>query len=215
MTISELTSLIATPLILPTPMLEELLKLYQTPKRFYHTIDHIIEVFKEYKILSRQGYWQHPKEVYLAILYHDAIYEYGAKDNELQSALIAKKSISQWLDTHENIDLEYVAHLIELTAFHGSLNSKHLTQEQALFLDCDMAILASSWEKFEVYQKQIQQEYTQVYPLLMYRIGRQKFFKKLLNAERIFISDIFHQSHDQQARTNLTQATKVIKIFIP
>ena len=94
-------------------------------------------------------------------------------------------------------------HLIRLTALHGQLKREDLDEEERLFLDCDMSILGADKERFIEYEEQIEKEYTHVYPKLLYRMGRKRFRSTILNAERIFFSDLFHEKYDKVARQNL------------
>ena len=194
-----------SPISLPEALIEELFRLYNTPPRFYHNFTHIQKLLGLYHQLEDR--WEHPIEVYLAFLYHDAIYEYGAKDNEEQSAMIAEEEIRKHL-SHRNINTDIVMTLIRHTANHGSLKAEDLNEEEKLFLDCDMSIVGSSFSDFCVYEQQIEQEYTQIYPKFLYRIGRKKFRTTLLRSDRIFFSDHFHDLLDSQARNNLRGATK-------
>ena len=211
MTSQQIADLIEADLPVTEPMLSQLLQFYQKPTRFYHTIEHVCDVVKHYRDIKDLGLWHRPNEVYLAALYHDAIYEYGAKDNEMRSAQVARTCIQDWYAEYK-IDADYVAHLIELTARHGSLTSQDVNTEEALFLDCDLVIIASSWERFSLYQSQIEQEYTQVYSRLMYRLGRRRFLSSLAKKERLFLSDHFHERYEQQARANLKRALSWINI---
>ena len=188
------------PIDIPEEMYQEICRLYSIPKRFYHTFAHIEEVLLHYHNLKEE--WEHPIEVFLAFLYHDAIYEYGAKDNEEKSARIAHREIQKYFP-QRNIDIELVMQLIRHTANHGQLKRDALNREEQLFLDCDMSILGSAPTRFREYEQQIEQEYTQVYPKLLYRMGRKKFRRTLLKAERIFFSEEFHNRYDAQARINL------------
>ena len=207
----QITDLLEENLPFTEPMLSQLLNFYQTPTRFYHTIEHVCDVIQHYRDVKSLGLWHRPNEVYLAALYHDAIYEYGAKDNELRSAQIARACLQEWYDEYK-IDADYVAHLIELTARHGSLTSQDVNTEESLFLDCDLVIIASPWERFSLYQSQIEREYTQVYSRLLYRVGRQRFLRSLAKKERLFLSDHFHERYDQQARANLKRALSWINV---
>ena len=204
-----ISHLLKTKLECALPLTESILNqlngFYRTPQRFYHTIEHICEVMSHYREVEKLGLWSHPREVYLAILYHDAIYEYGAKDNELRSAQVARDCVNEWYSDHA-INVDYVAHLIELTARHGALTPEDVNEEEALFLDCDLAIIASSWARFSEYQSQIEQEYTQVYSRLMYQVGRRRFLRTLEKTERLFLSDHFNDRYDQRARANLARA---------
>jgi len=198
------------PLSLPKELIAALQQLYANPPRFYHNFGHIESLLEHYHQLS--AHWIHPLEVYLAFLYHDAIYEYGAKDNEEQSARVAQQEIQKHL-SDINIDIDLVMRLIRHTANHGSLKAEELNEEEKLFLDCDMSIIGSSLEKFYTYEEQIEQEYTQLYPRALYLMGRKKFRNKLLSADRIFFSDHFHSQLDAQARANLRAANRKQKLF--
>ena len=194
-----------SPIPLPKQLIDELQRLYRTPHRFYHNFTHIEKLLTLYHQLADQ--WEHPIEVYLAFLYHDAVYEYGAKDNEEQSARVAQREIQKHL-SHHHINIDIIMTLIRHTANHGDLRHEDLNEEERLFLDCDMSIVGSSFEDFCVYEQQIEQEYTQVYPLLLYRVGREKFRQTLLRAPRIFFSEYFHRRLDSQARKNLEGTTQ-------
>jgi predicted metal-dependent HD superfamily phosphohydrolase len=182
---------------------------YEQPERFYHTFDHVVEVLRHFRNVAEKGPgWQHPQQVFCAILYHDVIYDYGAKDNEERSAALALEELPRWLPD-VNLDLEWIARLIRLTAKHGKIEPDHIHTEEALFLDCDMAILGSCPERFEQYEQQIEREYTQVYPKPLYRLGRRKFLKSLQKSPRIYLSEYFHQHFEAPARDNLRRALSI------
>ena len=90
MTSQQLINRLEGDLPLTESMISQLVDLYQTPQRFYHTIDHVCEVLQHYRDIAALNLWRNPHEVYLAALYHDAVYEYGAKDNESRSAQVAQ-----------------------------------------------------------------------------------------------------------------------------
>src|SRR5688572_15849093 len=89
---------------------------YASPPRAYHSLAHVVEVAKHFAAVAREVGWTSPHEVYLAISFHDAIYDAGAKDNEVRSAALARDCVS-----HLPVDVARVTSLIELTARHGSL----------------------------------------------------------------------------------------------
>lgn len=146
--------------------------------------------------------WQQPAEVYLAVLYHDAIYQAGRKDNEARSAALALQAIADWPEL-ASVDAGRVEQLILLTARHGELGPADVDAEAALFLDCDMAILAAPEEVFAAYDRGVAEEYKGVVPGFLYRAGRRRFLQGLLRAPRIFLSDFFDQRLDAAARSNL------------
>jgi predicted metal-dependent HD superfamily phosphohydrolase len=191
------------PLVLPDAQCQALVEAYATPARAYHDMDHVREVLRHYAAVADGPGWSDPVAVYLAVLYHDAIYVPGRGDNEVHSAVLAREHLARWLPA---VDAERVARLIELTARHGRLEPADVDRDEALFLDCDMAILAASPEAFAAYDRAIAAEYRGVVPAWTYRLNRRRFLKSLLARERIFLSDFFHARCDAQARINLRRA---------
>lgn len=197
-----ITTDMAAPMLLPTAMWAELEAAYQTPPRAYHNIQHVHEVTTHYRSVAASVGWQNPKAVYLAVLYHDAIYQAGRKDNEIRSAELALLAVEKYL-ANESIDTEKVKNLIELTARHGHLGSDNLDQDTAHFLDCDMAILGSESTQFLAYDKSIASEYRGKLPGWMFQFYRRKFLKSLLDSPRIYVSKFFFESHEAKARVNI------------
>jgi len=203
----------SAPLTLPTVMLSELEAAYATPPRAYHNFAHVQEVLHRFAEVTAGPGWTQPAEVYLAVLYHDAIYEAGRKDNEARSAELAMAQIAQWLP-EQGVDTLRVAELINLTARHGqfspgdfgddgfSLDARH-------FLVCDMAILGAEPGVFDAYDAGIAEEYRGHVPGFLFRLNRKRFLKGLLARERIYLSDWFHQRYDASARANLRRAIGV------
>lgn len=184
------------PLPLPDELVAQLAAAYGEPHRAYHNATHIAEVLGWFDTVAEDVGWLRPAEVYVAAVFHDAIYEPGAKDNEARSAAWARQA-------RLPVDDERVTALIELTAWHGSVASAD--PEAALFLDCDMAILGSSPETFAAYDAAIAVEYKHV-PPEAYRAGRHGFLENLARKPRIFLSEYFHARLDAQARANLARA---------
>jgi predicted metal-dependent HD superfamily phosphohydrolase len=193
------------PLPLPQDLLDALQAAYATPPRAYHNYGHVQEVLRHYDEVTEGPGWNRPEEVRLAVLYHDAIYEAGRKDNEARSAQLALEHIARWLPDR-GIDGARVAELINLTARHGALAPQDVDRDAALFLDCDMAILAADPAVFATYDRGIAAEYRGHVPAWLFKLNRRRFLKALLGKERIFLSDWFHQRLDARARTNLRRA---------
>ena len=164
----------------------------------------MLEVLRHYDEVTQGLGWTKPVEPYLAVLYHDAIYEPERGDNEARSARLAVDRIGYWLPD-AGVDAARVAHLIDLTARHGRLAAAEVDRDAALFLDCDMAILGAEPTRFDAYDRGIAAEYRHV-PRWLFKLNRRRFLKALLAKERIFLSDFFHDRYDAQARINLRRA---------
>lgn len=186
------------PLRLPESLSRELEAAYGEPYRAYHTAAHVADVLAWYERVADEVGWERPAETYVAILFHDAIYVPGARDNEAQSAAWARRAGLP-------VDVERVAALIELTGKHGALVPGDLDRDAALFLDCDMAILGATADEFDAYDAAIAREYANL-PSDVYRAGRRAFLTRLAGAPRIFLSDYFHERLDAAARANIGRA---------
>ncbi|WP_119718416.1 HD domain-containing protein [Cognatilysobacter tabacisoli] len=193
------------PIALPEAQRAALDAAYSTPPRAYHNAGHVHEVLRHYASVADGAGWAHPREVCLAVLYHDAIYEAGRSDNEARSAHLAREHIARWLPD-AGVDADRVAALIEWTARHGRVDASEVDAETALFLDCDMAILGAEPEVFDAYDRAIAAEYRGRVPAWLYRLNRRRFLKGLLARERLYLSAFFHERFDLQARRNLRRA---------
>lgn len=198
------------PLPLPAEQQSALEAAYASPPRAYHHYGHVQEVLGHYRAVSDSTGWSQPREVQLAVLYHDAVYEPGRSDNETRSAQLARKHIARWLAA-AGVDAERVAELIELTARHGQFAPDDFPRDPQgddtrRFLDCDMAILGAAPEAFDAYDRGIAAEYRGVVPSWLFKHKRRAFLKSLLARERIFLSEEFHARYDVQARNNLRRA---------
>jgi len=185
------------PLALPRALVTELAAAYGEPHRAYHTATHVADVLGWYDQVADDLGWSHATEVYVAIVFHDAIYIPGARDNEARSAAWARAAGLA-------VDADRVAHLIELTAHHGKLAPTEVDAEAARFLDCDMAILGSEPAAFDAYDAAIAIEYRHI-PRDAYLAGRRAFLTGLLASPRIFLSDYFHARLDARARANVAR----------
>jgi predicted metal-dependent HD superfamily phosphohydrolase len=197
-----------TGLELEPSLVASLTGLYRTPGRVYHTLQHVKEIARHFEEVGHAQGWKSPRETFLALLFHDAIYEPGAKDNEVRSASAAREAIARWLPL-AGIDVDRVSRLILLTAEHGKLRAADVDRDAAFFLDCDMAILGAEPRVFDAYDRAIAAEYCDL-PRALYVAGRGAFLSRLLESDRIFLSDYFHERLDEAARDNLRRALGLI-----
>jgi len=190
-----------------TPGLErELRRAYAAPPRAYHNFEHVEEVMAHVASVPR---WEQPVAVALAVLFHDAVYEAGRPDNEARSAQLAAEIVPRELPEHVDA-LPRAEQLILLTARHGRLLPHEVDPEAALFLDCDMAILAAAPERYDAYEDAIAREYAAI-PAELYRSGRTAFLRALSAKARIYLSDYFHARCDAAARSNLLRAQERLR----
>jgi len=143
------------PLALPPDVERALAAAYAEPHRAYHNAAHIAEVLRWYDLVADEAGWRDLTAVYLAVLFHDAVYDPLARDNEARSADLAVRLAGAPPRTTE---------LILLTARHGALSpdSPELDADAAHFLDCDTAILGAPPSDFDAYDAAIALEYRAV-----------------------------------------------------
>jgi len=184
---------------------------YGEAHRAYHDLTHITEVLGWFDVVADEVGWESPRDVYDAILFHDAIYDPKAHDNEARSAALAR---SRGCSAR-------TADLIELTARHGKLTAAEVdrisatlcvaarpgeaeafARDAAHFLDCDTAILGAAPDAFDAYDAAIAIEYDHV-PPDAFRAGRGAFLRTMRDRPRLFLSDFFHARLDAAARANL------------
>src|SRR5262245_31364188 len=113
----------------------QLVAAYQSPGRYYHTLEHVARVLETAERLSN-----HVRElaaVRLAAWYHDAVYDPRANDNEERSAEMARAALNALAIAPPLVDR--VVQLILAT-------KTHLTDcdpDAAVLLDADLAILGA------------------------------------------------------------------------
>src|SRR5436190_1260787 len=68
---------------------DEIRAFYSGPGRYYHTLDHVLDVLTTVENLASHA--KNPNSVKLAVCLHDVIYESKASDNEERSAQYAER----------------------------------------------------------------------------------------------------------------------------
>ncbi len=185
-------------------------KAYTAPERGYHGLKHIQEMlvlWREHGHLLKM-----PVEVYLAIMFHDIIYEVGDPQyNEVRSARFAREYLSRYLRT-KGISINRVCHLIKLTAQHGRISPDTPDNDVRMFLDMDMAIFGASRKRFMEYEKGVFKEYYFYYPMEVYLVARIKFLEGLYeHRDKLFLSEHFNRLYHARAEDNLRYLIKRLK----
>ncbi|HPY74857.1 MAG: dephospho-CoA kinase [Planctomycetes bacterium] len=179
---------------------QDIEKIYNQPNRFYHNLVHIQEVLTYY--LELKKIFQHPLEVYCALVFHDILHDPQNSENELASAQFANEYLQKHLQS-SNIDISLVVHFIQLTAHHDS-NLSNLDYDERLLLDIDMTIFISSKKRLLEYENQIFKEYATIISMKEYRQGRRDFLKRLLNKDFIFRSSYFRSRYEEIAKKKIS-----------
>src|SRR6266851_2848459 len=179
---------------------------YDSPWRFYHTWSHIascLAQFAEHK-------FDNPRTVLLALLYHDAVYVPGDKDNEIRSAELAERMLRFRSSVPES-ERRSISRMILLTADHHSADHR-LTPDEAKLIDIDLSILGQAWPVYREYMQGVRREFCPgVTSDFKFRIGRRAFLEKLLRQRRIFLTDEMAGRLEVRARFNIGREIDSLK----
>ncbi len=203
--VRELTTL--APFPFPAALGEVLVQAYGEGRRAYHTLAHVLEVARQLEVARALAPLSDLTSVFLAVLFHDAVYDATAKDNEARSAELLEETVRA-LDL--GLPTKRAKELVIATASHGTIDPG-TDADLALFLDADMAILGAPIEAYDAYEAGVAYEYAEAYPGPLYRAGRAAFLEKLLAKPRLFFTATFHRWLDASARANLRRALESLR----
>lgn len=189
-----------SPIQLPAAVWAGLAEAYSQPGRAYHNWRHIEEMVGHWQDVQTRIGWQRPIESFLATLFHDVVYDSLRQDNEALSACKA----ADWLYDVEHVDNLAVQRLIRLTAHHGRLRPDIVADDQALFLDCDMAVLGAEPKRYDEYTQGVWAEYGHL-PEATFVDGRRRFLNRLMSNRRLFLSDDFNNRLAKPAKSNINR----------
>jgi predicted metal-dependent HD superfamily phosphohydrolase len=180
----------------------ELEALYRAPERHYHNLSHIealLGLAQEYRPALSD-----PDAIEAAIWLHDAIYDSRAKDNEVQSAALARQMLEGRADAGR---LARIAAMIEATATHEvpALGHASAIHDAALFLDMDLSILGAEPDVFDAYEQAVRLEYVWVEEPA-WRAGRRAVMQAFLTRQHIFHTQAFRSRFEAMARENLARS---------
>lgn len=178
-------------------VLASVLARYDEPHRHYHDGRHVRTVVQRCEQLLATTSAADPHTVVWAALWHDAIYEPTAHDNEAASARLAEEQLRQ-LGVDATRCAE-VTRLIMLTAGHAVSTSDNAG---SVLVDADLAVLGASLEAYGDYVRGVRAEYHFVRDD-DWRVGRARVLRGLLALPRLFHTAAM-QPREVAARANLT-----------
>ena len=174
--------------------------------RAYHDTTHLWACLRHLQAVRDQqpGVLQSPREVALALWYHDAIYWPWSKHNEQRSADWASRFLlSQGLPA----TLAQTVHQHILDTCH---TPGPLTGDAQWVVDIDLAILGQSDAMYRQFERHVRREYFFVrWP--RYVAGRSAVLQGFLDRQRIYGTDWFQSRYELQARSNLSNALKALQ----
>jgi predicted metal-dependent HD superfamily phosphohydrolase len=181
----------------PNDVLDELVRAYSSPGRYYHTFTHIQDCLAIFDPTSHLAL--HPEEVELAVWFHDAVYDPKRNDNEQRSAEWAETVIRQ-----SGLSEEIARRVAD--SILATRHDKDVSGEDArLLVDVDLSILGRDPAVFWRYEEKIRREYAWV-PEGVFRQERRNVLKRFVERPRIYSHEEFRKRFETRARRNLEQA---------
>lgn len=172
---------------------------YAEPRRHYHTWAHIEALMCWYD--QRADALDDADAVFLAILFHDAIYDPRRSDNEDRSArLLEDAKLTGW--SAESIAAAVV--MTSATARHQLPTGFDGECDLAQFLDMDLSVLGSHPDVFRAYDKAIRREYAHVF-LPVYWMARRRILKAFLARPTLYFSEWGREKFEAAAQANLAR----------
>lgn len=179
----------------------QVMKAYSEPHRHYHNLDHIRAMLDAFERSRAQ--LKDAAAVFVAILFHDFVYDPTRKDNEERSAALAE-TILKDLDYPE-ARIKKTASWIRATQHHtpnGDPDLDHL-------LDFDLQILGAEPEQYRQYTEQIRKEY-ELYPDALYRPGRKATMQHFLEREYIYATPHYRERFEATTRKNISNEIETL-----
>lgn len=163
-----------------------LIDAYSESHRHYHNLQHVAEMLSVLPECSNA--------LYMAVWFHDAVYEPKNHDSEGKSAELAKeKCVEMGYSREFSAD---VASMIMAT--------KHVAEPSAeeakLICDADLSIFASP--RVYEYNEAIRKEYSHI-PVEAYLQRRKKVLNSFLSRTCIYHTKEFRDKYEEKARNNL------------
>ena len=137
-------------------LLDQLLASHREEHRHYHTATHVMWVLRHIAHMLAAGEQAtDAAAIRLAALYHDAVYDPSATDNEARSARLAGEAGAAlgWPAARRQV----VQRLVEATAAHQPRD-----RDEAVLIDADLAILGASPNDYAAYALGVRAEYAHV-----------------------------------------------------
>ena len=169
---------------------------YDSPVRAYHNWLHVQACVAQIPSFV----CDHPRRVFLALVFHDAIYTAGRTDNEAKSAELARALLGGCTSRPE---LDAIDRMIRATSNHHA-HTASTDRDLAVMLDIDLSILGASREAYARYAHAIHEEFVPSATTdAQFRIGRLEFLERTLASPRLFITSEASRRWDARARANM------------
>jgi predicted metal-dependent HD superfamily phosphohydrolase len=177
--------------------IDDVMSRYAEPHRHYHTATHIMFVLRHLRDAARASTIVLSPEVIAAALYHDAIYDARADDNEAASAALAVTDLAGIGWTADRCGA--VATMVLATASHIADDP---ATDSAMLLDADLAILGADPGAYQAYVNGVRAEYSHV-DEAQWHAGRTAVLQRFVDRPHLFLTEFMRSTYEHRARANI------------
>ena len=178
-------------------LLHGVLARHRESHRRYHTLTHVMWVLRHIRVLVAAGEpTTDEAAVQLAALWHDAVYEAAANDNEAWSSQLASAAAAElgWTSGRQQL----VGRLVLATAGRRPSDA-----DEAMLVDADLAILGASTQDYSAYVAGVRSEYAHVGDS-DWQTGRSAVLRGFLAQPYLFTTVTMRTQREARARANIT-----------
>jgi predicted metal-dependent HD superfamily phosphohydrolase len=180
----------------------QLVASYAHPNRRYHDGRHLGEVLDRIHELSAHGEEFDRMPVLLAAWFHDSVYD-AQPHAEKRSAAWAAEALPGLVDPAV---VEEVVRLVLVTEHHQPADTD---RNGCALSDADLAILASSPERYAEYATSVREEYAAI-PDDAFAAGRAAILRELLAKRHLFQTRHARRTWEDAARRNVEQELRTL-----
>jgi predicted metal-dependent HD superfamily phosphohydrolase len=181
----------------PEQVWRKLQQHYSEPHRHYHTLAHLAHCLRELDCAKDHVVELSATE--LAIWFHDIIYHYGARDNEILSAAFLRNVAGPAMPTPL---IDRVCEFIIATQHTGAAKDA----ATALVVDIDLSGFGLPWEDYLADSDALRKEADGVIDERYYQ-GKLRFLSELQGWPSLFQSPFFRQRLESTAQSNISRYT--------
>jgi predicted metal-dependent HD superfamily phosphohydrolase len=174
---------------------------YHEPNRYYHTLAHINHCLHE--LDSAREHIVEFEATEMALWFHDVIYLYGARDNELLSAAYFRDLASS---TMSGDFVDRVCQFIVATQHSGVAEDAAI----AFIVDIDLSGFGLPWEDYLADSNALRQEAQSVSEDNYYQ-GKLRFLSELQRWPSLFQTDYFKARLERTAQSNIARYTESLR----
>ena len=176
---------------------QQLQQHYQEPHRFYHTLGHLNQCLGELDVAK--DHITELRETEMALWFHDIIYRYGAKDNEILSAAYFREVAGNSMSTSF---VDRVCEFIIATQHTGAAKDAAV----AFVVDIDLSGFGLPWDGYLADSNALRKEASGISDEQYYQ-GKLRFLDELQRWPSLFQSPFFRDRLEARAQSNITRYT--------